>query len=223
MLDTSFPRLVGDVGNPRTFEFPVRYRRVVGAAPELLVAGRAVELLPAFIEGATALERDGVAAVTTTCGLMARVQPELAKAVRVPVFASSLLLVPAVHRMLGPDRRVGILAASSARVDEDLLAGVGVGPEIPVAVAGFEHQPEFTRVFVGNATDLDVTAVRSEHVRVATRLVEQHPDVGAIVLECVNMSPFIPDIHGATGLPVFDIVALLRLVQAGMANGRRRR
>jgi hypothetical protein len=28
MLDTRFPRVKGDIGNPATFDFPVRYRVV---------------------------------------------------------------------------------------------------------------------------------------------------------------------------------------------------
>ena len=34
MLDTRFPRIPGDVGNPATWDFPVRYRVVEGATPE---------------------------------------------------------------------------------------------------------------------------------------------------------------------------------------------
>ena len=34
MLDTRFPRVVGDIGNPLTFDFPVRYEVVRGASPK---------------------------------------------------------------------------------------------------------------------------------------------------------------------------------------------
>jgi hypothetical protein len=33
MLETRFPRPRGDIGNPQTFAFPVRYRTVRGASP----------------------------------------------------------------------------------------------------------------------------------------------------------------------------------------------
>ena len=59
-------------------------------------------MLPAFVEGARALEREGVGAVTTNCGFLVKYQRELAAAVAVPVFSSSLLLVPLVHRVLPP-------------------------------------------------------------------------------------------------------------------------
>jgi Asp/Glu/hydantoin racemase len=46
--------------------------------------------------------------------------------------------------------------------------------------------------------------------------VERHPEVGAIVLECTNMPPYAAPIREATGLPVFDITTLIRLVHAAL-------
>src|SRR5881628_761607 len=96
VLDTRFPRIVGDIGNARTFPFPVRYRRVTGADPDLVVRRGAEGLLAAFVEGAQELEREGVGAITTSCGFLIKYQRELARVVRVPVLTSSLLLVPLV-------------------------------------------------------------------------------------------------------------------------------
>ena len=41
MLDTRFPRLPGDIGNPATFAFPVRYSVVAGASPSRVVIAAA--------------------------------------------------------------------------------------------------------------------------------------------------------------------------------------
>ncbi|MBI4635378.1 MAG: aspartate/glutamate racemase family protein [Candidatus Rokubacteria bacterium] len=219
MLDTRFPRIPGDMGNATTFPFPVRYHRVGGAHPDLVVRRGAEGLLPAFVEGARLLEREGVGAVTTNCGFLVRFQRELARAVGIPVFTSSLLLVPLVHRMLPPGQRIGIMTVNAATLATEHLAGAGIGDDIPLAIAGLEGEKEFTRVLLDDELELDVDAARAEHVRVARRLVEDHPDVGAIVLECTNMPPYAADIQRETGRPVFDVVSLVHLVHGALGAG----
>ena len=218
MLDTRFPRIPGDMGNAATFPFPVRYHRVAGAGPDLVVRRGAEGLLPAFVEGAKQLESEGVGAITTNCGFLVKFQRELSGAVRVPVFTSSLLLVPLVHRMLPRGRSVGIMTVSAATLRPEHLEGAGIGGDIPIAVAGMETEKEFTRVLLGDELVLDVDLAREEHVRVARRLVAEHPDIGALVLECTNMPPYTADIQRETGLPVFDIVSLVTMAHAALAG-----
>ena len=220
MLDTHFPRIPGDMGNAGTFDFPVRYHRVDGASPDKVVRGGHQALLPSFIEGARFLEREGVRAVTTNCGFLAKFQREMAAAVSIPVFTSSLMLVPLVHRMLPPGRAVGIMTVDASSLRPEHYAGAGIGPEIPTVVAGLETEKEFTRVLLGNELVLDVDVAREEHVRVARRLVAEHGDIGAVVLECTNMPPYTADIQRETGLPVFDIVSLVTMVHAALAAGQ---
>src|SRR5919198_6055335 len=150
MLDTRFPRIPGDMGNAATFPFPVRYFRVPGADPDRVVRRGAEGLLPAFVDGAKALEREGVGAITTNCGFLITYQAELARAVRVPVFTSSLLLVPLVHRTLPAGQRVGIMTVNAGSLGPEHLLGAGIGSEIPIAVAGMETEKELTRVLLGD-------------------------------------------------------------------------
>src|SRR5262249_57287769 len=151
-------------------------------------------------------------------GFRGKVQGELAALVRVPVCTPSILLVRLVHRLVPAGRRVGIMTVNSAGLSPEHFAGAGIG-DIPVAVAGMENEKEFTRVMLGNEMVLDVDVAREEHVRVSRRLVEEHPDVGAIVLECTNMPPYTADIQRATGLAVFDIVSLVTMVHTALAAG----
>ena len=220
MLDTRFPRIVGDMGNAGTFPFPVRYHRVTGADPDRVVRRGAEGLLPAFADGARALEREGVGAITTNCGFLVKFQRELAATVHVPFFSSTLLLVPLVHRMLGPGKKVGILTVNAGALSPEHMSGAGITPDIPVAIAGLEGEKEFTRVMLDDQLELDVDLAREEHERVARRLVAEHPDVGAIVLECTNMPPYAADIQRVTGRAVFDIVSLVTFVHGGLVAGR---
>jgi hypothetical protein len=121
--------------------------------------------------------------------------------------------------MLSPKRRVGILTVNAGTLTPEHLEGAGVTPDIAIAVAGLETEKEFTRVLLGDELELDVDAARDEHVKVARRLVADHPDIGAIVLECTNMPPYAADIQRVTGRPVFDIVSLVRMTHTALVAG----
>ena len=41
-------------------------------------------------------------------------------------------------------------------------------------------------------------------------LIARHPEVDTLVLECTNLPPYKPALQQALGLPVFDVLDLLR-------------
>ncbi len=216
MLDAQFPRIPGDMGNATTWPFPVLYRIVQNASPDLIVRQGARDMLEPFIDAARDLIRQGAEAITTNCGFLALFQAEMAQALGVPVATSSLMQVPMVQSMLPPGKRVGILTISKASLTPRHLEGAGCPPDI--AVVGTEHGTEFTRAILGNELHLDVEASRQDLIAAARRLTADHPDTGAIVLECTNMPPYQADIQAATGLPVFSIVDYVCWLQSGLRH-----
>jgi Asp/Glu/Hydantoin racemase len=215
-LDTSFTKIPGHIRNRATFGFPVVYHVVSGATPERVVTRPDPALLQPFIQAAVRLEAAGVSAITSACGFLALFQAELAGAVRIPLYSSSLMQVPMVHRMLAAGRKVGILTASASSLSPAHLAGVGA-ESVPVRIAGMAGQPEFREVILeGKRDDLDPRRLRSEVLGVAEALLLGNPDVAALVLECTDLVPFAHDIQARTGVPVFDIVTLTGLVHASL-------
>src|SRR5690349_20623034 len=132
MLETRFPRVDGDIGHPRTFACPVRYRTVEGASPRRVVVERDPRLVAPFVAAARELERDGVAAIATSCGFLALFQRELAASVAVPLWTSSLLLVAEVEATLGRGERVGVVTADAASLTGDHLRAVDARADTPV-------------------------------------------------------------------------------------------
>ena len=65
-LDTEFPRVRGDVGNPETFAFPVRHATVRGALVDDVVHRRRDALLPQFVKTANELVESGCIGIATT-------------------------------------------------------------------------------------------------------------------------------------------------------------
>ena len=216
MLDAQFPRIPGDMGNATTWPFPVLYRIVQDASPDLIVRQGAPDMLEPFIDAARDLIRQGAEAITTNCGFLALFQVELAQALGVPVATSSLMQVPMVQSMLPPGKRVAILTISKVSLTPRHLEGAGCPADI--AVIGTEDGTEFTRAILGNELHLDVEASRQDLIAAAKRLVADHPDTGAIVLECTNMPPYQADIQAATGLPVFSIVDYVCWLQSGLRH-----
>ncbi|AYO31123.1 aspartate/glutamate racemase family protein [Biomaibacter acetigenes] len=211
MLDTKFPRIPGDIGNALTFDFPVKYKKVKGATSQRVVREADPSLIAPFIEAARELEEEGVSAITTSCGFLAIFHEYLADAVSIPVFTSSLLQVPIVFRMLKKGQKVGIMTASKPHLTELHFKGAGI-KDIPLVIYGMEEQEEFPAVFLDQKETLDIEKAESEMVQVATKMVSENPDVGAIVFECTNMPPFRKAVQQAVNLPVFDIVTLMNYV-----------
>jgi len=211
MLETIFPRIPGELGNATSFRYPVRYHIVKGASPNRVVREKDPALLEPFIKGAQELEKFGVKAITTNCGFLAQFQPEIANAVNIPFFSSSLMQIPMVYRMLRRDQKVGVLTVNSISLTPDLFKKVGV-EGIPLVVKGLENEKEFTHVMLDNIIEMDVDKARDENVKVAKEIIKENPDVGAIVLECTNMPPYGKAIQEAIQLPVFDIFTLTDMI-----------
>lgn len=222
ILDAHFPRVPGDIGNATTFPYPVIIQPVLAATPRRVVDGDA-SLLEAFVAGARDLEKRGVRAITTSCGFLAVFQKEMAAAVGVPVFTSSLIQVPLIHRMLGKNKRVGIVTADSSCLTEAHFAGVGWSSrDVPIAVQGMEPYPSFTNAIFNDGLIWDFEAVTAEVVDASGKLVRENPDIGAIVFECTNLPPYAAAVQAAIGLPVFDILTLSEMIYKNSSSDTNR-
>ena len=214
-LDTNFPRIKGDVGNPDSYPFPVVVEVVTGAdSPDIVRDGMPADwLLKALIAKARALEERGATAIISTCGFLVNAQSEIASAVKIPVLLSALSLFP-LARATCPGR-IGILTASGQALGHNTLVAAGISPEL-VAVSGLDDVPEFSRTFLvpraKQATELDYSALEKVVVARAIGLQKENPDLSAFILECGNLPPYAEAIQLATGLPVFHLVGAASLL-----------
>ena len=203
MLDSRFPRIPGDMGNPATWDCTVIYRVVKAATPDQVVSNGAEGLLPAFIAAAKELEAEGVALITTSCGFLCTFQRDLAAAVSVPVVTSSLFQVASINALLPDGKQTGILTISKASLSTDHLKAAGVPDGTPIAAP----EDHFVDVILNDMPEMDVSQARAENVAAAQKLLRTNPSVGALVLECTNMTPYAQCIQLAVNIPVFSIVS----------------
>ena len=215
-LDTKFERIPGDIGNAASYDFPVNIKIVTGANVQRVVIDGDPSLITPFLEAAKELEAQGVFAITTSCGFLAPFQNEIAAAVNVPVFLSSLLQIPLAHALT--QGRIAIVTANGQTLLERHLRAAGVPESIPLAIKGLQDQPAFYDFIYNEAEKIKPRQIEQEVLGAAQALMADYPDIGAFVFECHNLAPYAPAVAEATGLPVFDIIAFAHWVYSTRAK-----
>jgi Asp/Glu/hydantoin racemase len=182
----------GNLTNIETVDFRLKIEIVRGSIRDRFQAEDPA-LIPCFVEAAKKLEARGVKAIVGDCGMMATYQRVVASAVSVPVVTSGLILVPLVYQMLGEKKRIGIITPHSELAEKHFNAVGWSSNDIPIV--------------------LKVTRIERDTLLKAVKdLVIQSPDVGAFVAECTLIPPYSRAIQKATGLPIFDIVTITRML-----------
>ena len=216
MLNTRFPRVPGDIGNPDTFPHPVRYRVIDMATVDRIVTadGPSGPIMDAFVKAAHDLALEGATCLTTSCGFMAIAQNELASRCPLPMLASSLCQIPLVQSTLPAGRRVGVITIDSRELTAVHFLGVGAPTDLPIE--GVEDGEELARVIQNDLTSLDRRKAEKDVIDAGHRLLAKAPDVGAIVLECTNMAPYARALAASVQRPVYDIIGLLDWWRRGL-------
>lgn len=213
MVNSTFQRYIGDIGNALTWDFPVQYKVVTDALPQMMTDLHNVSLLEPFKRAADELIASGVDGITTTCGFLSIYQRELADHCSVPVSTSSLLQVPMVERVLPTGKRVGILTYNPQVLNGPYLDAVGIAQDTPVG--GIPRDAAFVRWIQGD-TSVPYETLKGEVVAAARELVGRHPDIGALVLECTNLAPFSYYIAQETGLAIYDTLTMVNTFHASL-------
>jgi len=221
MLDTTFPRVRGDVGNAATWpSFDVDFEVVRGVGVDDAVRTRDPRgYEQPFIAAARRLEQRGANLITTSCGFLILLQQRLRESVGVPVLASSLLQVPWAFSALDSSAKIGIMTFEKASLSDEHLGAAGIDSS-RVAIAGLDGTPFHTTIREDLGT-FDEARAREDHVRVAERLQADYPGIRTIVFECHNMPPYAAAVRDATGLPVFDVTTLIDWGAAAVAAPHR--
>ena len=208
MLESTFPRILGEMGNALTWDFPVCYEIVKGADVNSIVEGDARELYDLFLSHAQKMVAEGCTGITTNCGFLALLQDQLCNDLGVPVATSSLMQYPMIKQFMPKNKQVGIITINKATLTDDHLSCSGIPLDTPVV--GLEGRREINRVILTPEPTMDIDKAQQDVVDAALELQQNVPNLGAILLECTNLSPYSYAINQVTGLPVFDIVTMTK-------------
>jgi len=217
LLDDVYPGFPGDVRNASAYPFPIQYEIAEGVDIHKLVhEPDKSPCLGPIQEAAKKLERMGCRAIAGECGYFAYFQREVAASVKVPVFMSSLLQVPLAQQIVGAHQVVGILMAEAKYLIDHHLESVGIrlGGNYVIGGAMDDHRcPEFNHLWTpGMRTDppqADYAKAEADFLEVATEFYHEHPNMGAMVLECTGFPPFARALQRQIDIPIFSWGTLL--------------
>lgn len=217
LLNDAYPGFPGDVRNASAFPYPIQYEIAEGVTNKTLVYDKnPAQCREAVIRAAKKLERLGCRAVAAECGYFAFFQKDVAGAVDIPAFMSSLLQVPFIQQVIGPRKQVGIICAQHQFLSEQHLRNVGIDPQSNYVIAGAQDEygvSEFDNLWNPLKRPARPEAyydkAEQQMVDCARAFVDKNPDIGAIMLECTGMQPFARAVQREVDLPVFSWGTLL--------------
>lgn len=216
--DVHYPLLPGNVVNGYTYDFPVRFEIVPGANQARMHTGDPT-LAPALIETAQKLEIEGCRAVCAACGYFGHFQKTVADAVDIPIYLSSIVQVPWIRVGLKSAPSIGVLCADRKNLTRELFSACGVCDDdyARCHIAGAGHLPEFSALLERRG-HFDNGILRQELINLAKQLVADHPDIGALLLECSDMPPYSAAIQKELALPVYDFITMIKYVHSTVAQ-----
>lgn len=203
LFATAGDRLKGDPGYPGTFDFPVEYGFVEGSYRELIEGSETV--LERLCEAARKLEEKKVSAIVGDCGLMALYQRQIADSVKIPALSSSLLFLPFARMMISQECSIGILTGHSEILKEHHLKAAGVADLNGIIIYGMQNEPHFYEVVIEGKEKQDYDKMRQDVLNGVRHLMDTCKTLGAVLLECSNLSVYAAEITKEFGIPVFDI------------------
>ena len=213
-IDLEYPKLPGNVVNASTYDFPVLYEKV-SFEIEALFRGDE-EIKEGIVNAAKKLEAEGVRAIIGACGFFAHFQEDVKEAVKVPVYLSSLCQLPSIKVGLKKGQKVAVIAASGESVTDSLLSAVGGSME-DIEVFDVGSMESFAPIRWGKH-ELDNGRLTEDMRALGARIREEHPEIGAILLECSDLPPYAWAVQEGSGLPGYDFISLIRWVKQSVSQ-----
>ena len=216
-LDTSFPRIPGDIGAAETWICGLDVRSI----PKLSVA-QVINAAPGDtdISGAEAAARAAMGdLVTTSCGFLCYWQHRLAAQCQTPFISSALLDLPRLMQAF-PRDELAILT-----FDSDVLAAPAFAPALggfAGPVLGLPEEAHLRQVIAGDLPYLDPALAEAELIDLVAGFVRdrdaQGRPVRALLLECTNLPPYKQALKARFDLEIFDILTLIDHRKTGMVD-----
>lgn len=217
VLDEMIPRVIGSVGNSETFKYPVRYKTVEDATVERLLYQMDFTMKDEFIVAAQTLVNEGSHAIVGSCGFMALFQQKVREAVDVPVMLSSLMQLPFIASSISKNLKIGVITANAESLTPRLLDSAGIDIDFSrLCIYGLQEKTEARHVLLEESGILDKDRLKFEVLETTQLMIDEHKDLGAVLLECSELPPYSADVMEIVQRPVFDFITMIDYLHASL-------
>jgi hypothetical protein len=219
-MRVNLPMIPGNMGNASTFDFPMLYREMnADNAFDVMANPPSQNFTDGIVEAAKWLELQGVKAIMGNCGFFGSYQNIVRAQINVPFFSSSLMMLPMMVQSMPANKKVGVITANGPILKQvQAIENCGLSledKENRIVVMGCEEYPEFSTGIMANTGRYNPVRVEREIVSVAERMMVANKDIGAVLLECTELSPHAVAVQNAVHMPVWDYTTLTRWIQSG--------
>ncbi len=219
-MHVNLAMIPGNMGNATTFDFPILYRRMNAENVVDVMANPPTQnFTDAIVEAAQWLELQGVRAIMGNCGFFGSYQNAVKARINVPFFSSSLMMLPMMVHSMPSNKKVGVITANAPILKKvQAIENCGLSPEDKenrIVVVGCENGEEFSSAIMANTGVYNALKVEQEIVAVARQLLQGNKDIGAILLECSELSPAAVAVQNEVRMPVWDYTTLTKWIYSG--------
>ncbi|MGH1577920.1 hypothetical protein [Planktotalea sp.] len=200
-LDTSFPRVAGDVGCSDTYASDVEIIRIPSATVAQVVTDNPEGIAIKPFENA--LRKASGDIIATSCGFLSYWQNHLAARTPKPFISSSLIALDHMSQSIAPEELL-ILTFDAERLN---AAHLGKHKAYTSSIVGLPKECHLRTVISQNKTHLDTKRASDEILAHVAK--HQTPKHRHILLECTNLPPYKAALHRSTNLPITDILTLI--------------
>jgi len=215
----NLPMMPGNMGNATTFDFPMVYREMAAEnVYDVMETEPTQQFTDAAVEAAQWLELQGCKAVMGNCGFWGHYQKVVQARIDEPFFSSSLMMLPMMVRSMPRNKKVGVITANGALLQRGpAMENCGLSPEDKanrVVIEGCENDPEFARAMAVNGA-YNPVRFEADVLKGLERLMKRESNLGAILLECTELSPHAVAVQNMARMPVWDYTSLTNWIYSG--------
>ena len=215
----NLPMMPGNMGNATTFDFPMLYREMnCDNVLDVMATTPVQNFTDGVVEAAKWLELQGVSAIMGNCGFFGHYQKVVQARIDTPFFSSSLMMLPMIVRSMPRNKKVGVVTANGPLLSSGpAMENCGLSPEDKadrVVIEGCENDKEFAAAMACTGT-YNAGRFEADVLAGVKRLMKKDKDIGAIMLECTELSPHAVAVQKMVKMPVWDYTSLTNWIYSG--------